>query len=114
MILALALSLALPVQAKPQEPAPFKPKFPLTFATEARMVNLTVTARGVDGKLVKNLTSEDFTIYEDDNETYAYERGERATYELKWDDANRTLRIGARQGSFPGMIASRESPSIGD
>jgi alpha-D-xyloside xylohydrolase len=49
-----------------------------------------------------------FTIYEDDNETYAYERGERATYELKWDDAARTLRIGARQGAFPGMIASRE------
>ncbi len=49
-----------------------------------------------------------FTVYEDDNETYAYERGERATYELKWDDAKRTLRIGARQGSFPGMVATRE------
>lgn len=67
MILALALSLALKTaEAQAQEPPPFKPKFPLTFATEARMVNLTVTARGVDGKLVKNLTSGDFTIYEDD------------------------------------------------
>jgi alpha-D-xyloside xylohydrolase len=49
-----------------------------------------------------------FTIYEDDNETYAYERGERATYELRWNDAAKTLSIGARQGSFPGMIAQRE------
>jgi alpha-D-xyloside xylohydrolase len=49
-----------------------------------------------------------FTLYEDDNETYAYERGERATYDLVWDDANRTLRIGARQGSFSGLVAERE------
>ncbi|HLP01223.1 MAG TPA: TIM-barrel domain-containing protein [Opitutaceae bacterium] len=49
-----------------------------------------------------------FTIYEDDNETYAYERGERATCDLVWDDAARTLRIGAREGSFPGMVAQRE------
>lgn len=48
-----------------------------------------------------------FTIYEDDNETYAYERGERATIDLFWDDAARTLRISARQGSFPGMCAER-------
>ena len=49
-----------------------------------------------------------FTIYEDDNETYAYEHGQRATYELTWNDAARTLTIGARQGSFPGMIAKRQ------
>lgn len=67
MILALALSLALPVvTVEAQDPPPFKPKVPLTFATEARTVNLTVTARGVDGKLLKDLTSADFTVYEDD------------------------------------------------
>ncbi len=49
-----------------------------------------------------------FTLYEDDGETYAYERGERATYDLVWDDAACTLRLGARQGSFPGMVPSRE------
>jgi alpha-D-xyloside xylohydrolase len=49
-----------------------------------------------------------FTLYEDDGETYAYERGERATYELVWDDATATLSVGARQGSFPGLVASRE------
>jgi alpha-D-xyloside xylohydrolase len=47
-------------------------------------------------------------LYEDDGETYAYERGERATTALRWDDARRTLHIGARQGSYPGMVAQRE------
>lgn len=49
-----------------------------------------------------------FTIYEDDNETYDYEKGHRATYELAWDDATKTLTVGARQGTFPGMIAVRQ------
>jgi len=49
-----------------------------------------------------------FTLYEDDNETYAYEKGQRATYDLVWHDATRTLDIGARQGSFPGMVAQRK------
>ena len=48
-----------------------------------------------------------FTLYEDDNETYAYEKGARATYDLRWNDARRTLTIGARNGSFPGMIQRR-------
>jgi alpha-D-xyloside xylohydrolase len=48
-----------------------------------------------------------FTIYEDDNETYAYERGERATYDLVWNDRNRTLTLGARQGHFAGLVRQR-------
>lgn len=49
-----------------------------------------------------------FTIYEDDNETYDYEKGQRATYDLIWNDKARTLTIGARQGSFPGMVRQRQ------
>ena len=49
-----------------------------------------------------------FTLYEDDGETYAYERGERATTVLRWDDARRTLHVGARQGRYPGMVKRRE------
>jgi alpha-D-xyloside xylohydrolase len=48
-----------------------------------------------------------FTIYEDDNETYAYEKGQSARYDLTWDDARRTLKIGARRGSFPGLVPGR-------
>lgn len=49
-----------------------------------------------------------FAIYEDDNETYNYEQGQRATYDLVWNDAAKTLTVGARKGSFPGMVATRK------
>jgi len=49
-----------------------------------------------------------FTVYEDDNETYDYEKGRYATYELSWNDAARTLRIGARKGSYPGLVKARK------
>jgi len=48
-----------------------------------------------------------FTVYEDDNETYAYEKGQRATYDLVWNDKARTLTISARHGAFPGMLTRR-------
>ncbi|MEO8501948.1 MAG: VWA domain-containing protein [Vicinamibacteria bacterium] len=66
MILALALSLAVPPARVQSQDQPIRPKVPLTFATEARSVNLTVTARGLDGKLLKDLIAKDFTVYEDD------------------------------------------------
>jgi alpha-D-xyloside xylohydrolase len=49
-----------------------------------------------------------FTIYEDDNETYNYEKGQYTTYDLIWDDSDRTLTIGDRKGAFPGMVAGRK------
>ncbi|WP_369827545.1 TIM-barrel domain-containing protein [Caulobacter sp. FWC2] len=53
---------------------------------------------GADGK---------FTLYEDDNETYAYEKGQSARYDLSWNDATRTLTVGSRRGAFPGMVKQR-------
>jgi alpha-D-xyloside xylohydrolase len=49
----------------------------------------------------------DFTIYEDENDTYNYEQGAYATIPLHWDDASRTLTIGERKGQFPGMVENR-------
>ncbi|MGB7547959.1 MAG: TIM-barrel domain-containing protein, partial [Terracidiphilus sp.] len=54
--------------------------------------------RGADG---------DFTFYEDENDNYDYEKGVHATIVLHWDDAAKTLTLGARAGSFPGMLAAR-------
>lgn len=48
-----------------------------------------------------------FTIYEDDNETYNYEKGQYATYDLTWNDKARTLSVGPRKGSYPGLVTSR-------
>jgi len=49
----------------------------------------------------------DFTIYEDENDNYNYEKGAYATIPLHWDDASRTLTIGERKGQFPGTLQSR-------
>jgi len=54
--------------------------------------------RGADG---------DFTLYEDENDNYDYEKGAFATISIHWDDARQQLRIGAREGSFPGMLRQR-------
>ena len=49
----------------------------------------------------------DFTIYEDENDTYNYEKGAYATIPLHWNDASHTLTIGERKGQFPGMLENR-------
>jgi len=49
----------------------------------------------------------DFTLYEDENDGNAYTKGAHATIALHWDDAAKTLAVGAREGSFPGMLARR-------
>ena len=45
----------------------------------------------------------DFTLYEDEGDSYRYENGAHATIAMHWNDAARTLNLGERQGSFPGM-----------
>jgi alpha-D-xyloside xylohydrolase len=54
--------------------------------------------RGADGE---------FTLYEDENDGYDYEKGVYATIPIRWNDARGELTIGDRKGSFPGMLASR-------
>lgn len=48
-----------------------------------------------------------FTLYEDEGDSYNYERGLRTTIDFRWNDKSRRLTIGQRQGSFPGMLATR-------
>ena len=49
-----------------------------------------------------------FTLYEDEGDSYNYERGVYTTITFQWNDRSRTLTIGQRQGSYPGMLASRQ------
>jgi alpha-D-xyloside xylohydrolase len=48
-----------------------------------------------------------FTLYEDENDNYNYEKGAHATIPFSWDDSSRALTIGDRRGAFPGMFGSR-------
>jgi len=54
--------------------------------------------RGADGK---------FTLYEDERDSYDYERGAYATIPFAWNEAKQTLTMGKRSGEFPGMLKER-------
>ncbi len=48
-----------------------------------------------------------FVLYEDENDTYNYEKGIYTTIAFHWDDGRRRLLIAARRGSYPGMPEQR-------
>jgi alpha-D-xyloside xylohydrolase len=48
-----------------------------------------------------------FSLYEDENDNYDYEKGVYSTIAFHWDDAKRLLTIDARNGEFPGMLKTR-------
>lgn len=54
--------------------------------------------RGADGK---------FTLYEDENDNYNYEKGIYATIDFIWNDAKSELTLAERAGEFPGMLKER-------
>jgi alpha-D-xyloside xylohydrolase len=71
----------------------------MQYATEkpADPIELRVYT-GADGR---------FTLYEDQNGGYGYEKGVHATIAVVWDDAHRPLTLEQRQGEFPGMLKTR-------
>jgi alpha-D-xyloside xylohydrolase len=54
--------------------------------------------RGADGA---------FTLYEDQGDGYNYEKGAFATIPLTWNESSETLTIGARNGTFSGILKDR-------
>jgi alpha-D-xyloside xylohydrolase len=48
-----------------------------------------------------------FTLYEDQGTTYDYEKGAFSEIPMTWNEAAKTLTLGARKGSFPGMLQQR-------
>jgi alpha-D-xyloside xylohydrolase len=48
-----------------------------------------------------------FVLYEDQGDTYNYEKGAYATIELQWDQRAERLTIGRRKGTFVGMLKHR-------
>lgn len=71
----------------------------LQYVDEKPDAPLTVVVyTGADGK---------FSLYEDDGRSYGYEKGQFSRIPLSWNQASGELSIGAREGSFPGMQATR-------
>jgi alpha-D-xyloside xylohydrolase len=48
-----------------------------------------------------------FTLYEDENDNYNYEKDIYATIGFIWNEENQTLTIEERKGQFPGMLMER-------
>lgn len=49
-----------------------------------------------------------YMLYEDAGDGYGYEAGQFSWIPIAWDDAKGSLSIGVRQGSYPGMPATRK------
>ena len=52
-------------------------------------------------------TNGSFTLYEDENDNYNYEKGKYATIDFTWIDASKTLTIADRKGDFAGILKKR-------
>lgn len=48
-----------------------------------------------------------YTLYEDEGTNYNYEKGKYAVIDFNYDDARKQVTIGARKGSFDGMLQKR-------
>ena len=48
-----------------------------------------------------------FTLYEDEGINYNYEKGAFSTIPFQWNEAEQSLAIGERKGSFTGMLSRR-------
>jgi alpha-D-xyloside xylohydrolase len=88
----------LPLYVKAGSIVPWGPK--VQYASEKKWDNLEVRIYpGADA---------DFTLYEDENDSYNYEQGKYSEIVFHWNDKAHTLTIGDRKGSFPGMLSNRK------
>ena len=76
---------------------PVGPEMEWSDQKKPELIDLYVYA-GKDGS---------YTLYEDEGTNYNYEKGKYATIDFLYDDAQKTLTIGARKGSFDGMLQKR-------
>ena len=88
----------LPLFVRAGSIVPMGPKMEWTSEKPTDPIELRVYP-GADG---------DFTLYEDGNDGYAYEKGAYATIALHWDDKARALTLSPRAGSFPEMLAEHK------
>ena len=87
----------LPLYIRAGSIVPMGPEMQWSTEKPADPIELRVY-RGADGA---------FTLYEDENDNYNYEKGTYATISFHWDEVHGVLTIGDRQGSFPGMLTER-------
>lgn len=88
----------IPLFIKAGSIVPFGPK--VQFATEKKWDDLEI--RVYPG------ANAEFTLYEDENDNYNYEKGVYSTISFTWNDTKKSLTVNKRKGSFPGMLTERK------
>jgi alpha-D-xyloside xylohydrolase len=88
----------IPLYVKAGSILPIGPK--VQFATEKKLDNLEIR--------VYSGSNGEFTLYEDENDNYNYEKGAFSTITFTWNDAKKELTINNKKGSFPGMLTERK------
>ena len=76
---------------------PIGPEMQWSDEKKPELIDLYVYA-GKDGS---------YTLYEDEGTNYNYEKGKYAVIDFKYDNARKQVTIGARKGSFDGMLQKR-------
>ena len=88
----------IPLFVKAGSVIPFGPE--VQYATEKKWDNLEIRVyEGANGE---------FTLYEDENDNYNYEKGAYSLITFSWDNKKKTLTFGKRTGTFPGMLKERK------
>ena len=87
----------MPLYVRAGSIVPFGPQIQWSDEKPADVIDLYVY-QGADAS---------FTLYEDENVNYNYEKGLCAMIGMTYDEASKTLTIGERKGEFPGMLKER-------
>ena len=87
----------IPVFVREGAIIPFGPAMEWCDEKPAELINLYVY-EGQDGS---------FQLYEDEGTNYNYEKGKYATIEIAYNDADKTVSFGKRNGAFKGMLKNR-------
>lgn len=88
----------IPIFVKAGSILPLGPE--VQYATEKKWDNLEIRIfEGADGN---------FTLYEDENDNYNYEKGKFSIIKFNWNDKSKKLTIESRVGNFEGMINERK------
>ena len=87
----------IPLYVRAGSIIPMGPELQYTNEKPADPIELRVY-RGKDGS---------FGLYEDNGQTYEYEKGQYTIIPITWSEATGTLTLGERKGAFTGMLKQR-------
>lgn len=87
----------MPLYVRAGSIVPFGPDMQYSDEKKPKLIDLYIY-EGADAH---------FMLYEDEGTNYNYEKGQYSTIDMSYNEATKTLTIGARKGEFDGMLTNR-------